>query len=951
MARLAQREWTIDVEQTAAAELTVINGGDIVATFNISLEGVDASWFTISPPQVNLYEGGRATVSIAITPPRLPSSTAGAHRLAVVITSPNYPGRVTRLGAVLTINRYLEFGVGELSPRQQTVSWRRRTGQVTVPITNKGNGDTGFRLTAEDDERACSFEFNIPGEQATLVKQAEMRLASGGTYPVPITVTPIHRKLVALRGRSHSYTVTVTMAEGDQIPRSLMGQVRSTPLIGPWLILLALIGMVALLVFQFRPNPEPLLTLEAASPVALGPVSRAPGHMALLRVDITTPTPTPAVDAGAGISPTPAGTTGEALAAGVAVTGTQPVTANGGPAPSAGLSTTALFTQTVPVTTSKHITTVTLSYAAQRFPGLGPANIINRLNGLFLKLTLEYQPRDGAWQVAKTSSEINSLEGKIIQAPPDSGRYRLRASNLLAQLVPMLEGVSREVPVNLTPVEPKILKFAADRPSALVGQTVTVYWQVSDAETLTLTRDGVEETLKDEELARGLRSYTLDKDATFALVATNKTWNKPVKMPLTVKVNVPTPTPVPPPVIVRFDVAPLSIFSGEPVKIGWEVTGADSVSIDHLGEGLPLKGDMSDQPVKSTSYHLTAIKNGADGVQIKTSSLLKEVEVKNAPTPTPTPAAPVVQLFDIVPKQLVRGDGQLAKLTWAVTGATTNVEIAGSDFTLTGLKSQDFISLTLQSTTLVVLTAYNGELKTSKAVEVTVLEPTPLPTATPPPTPAPPTPTPIPPPIISFFTAASATGADDTVTYAGRTDSGGTPVFTYEVEAGSAVRFNWEVKNAEKVSLVGYEDQPAIGSKALTIVAPNSYQLIAENAAGKNKVSTFIQIKVRAPKPPPAPSGATGTTGPAGNAVSWYYDQTATGKIVGFRIYRGGVTPHAGFAPVQTIQDPMSRTWVDPVSPTCGKVYYVVALYMDVLAGVQQETAASATSWYTTPCP
>ena len=41
---LAGREWTVDVEQTASTELTVANGGEIVATFGVRVEGVPESW-------------------------------------------------------------------------------------------------------------------------------------------------------------------------------------------------------------------------------------------------------------------------------------------------------------------------------------------------------------------------------------------------------------------------------------------------------------------------------------------------------------------------------------------------------------------------------------------------------------------------------------------------------------------------------------------------------------------------------------------------------------------------------------------------------------------------------------------------------------------------------------------------------------------------------------------
>ena len=253
VAELSEREWTVDVEQTATCQLSITNGGDIVATFVIRVEGVDESWVDVSSPAVNLNEGERESVTINITPPRLPSSRAGAHHLAVVVTSPNHPGRSSRRTATLTVNPYHEFAVGELSPKRQTVSWRQRSGQVTIPITNRGNSDTAFRLEAEDDERACRFELQVPGEATGMARQAEMRLPPERTSIIPIQITPISPRLAGLSPRLHCFTVTTTMLEGEQMPRALMGQLRSRPLIGAWQMALFAILLAVATAIIFRP--------------------------------------------------------------------------------------------------------------------------------------------------------------------------------------------------------------------------------------------------------------------------------------------------------------------------------------------------------------------------------------------------------------------------------------------------------------------------------------------------------------------------------------------------------------------------------------------------------------------------------------------------------------------------------------------------------------------------
>ena len=101
--------WEVDVEQTASTQLTIINGGDRVASFYVSVEGVSADWVYVEAPQVNLFEGGRAVVTIQITPPRATTSLAGKHPIAIIVTSPTYPGHYSRQIATLTINPFYGF--------------------------------------------------------------------------------------------------------------------------------------------------------------------------------------------------------------------------------------------------------------------------------------------------------------------------------------------------------------------------------------------------------------------------------------------------------------------------------------------------------------------------------------------------------------------------------------------------------------------------------------------------------------------------------------------------------------------------------------------------------------------------------------------------------------------------------------------------------------------------
>src|SRR5207253_657832 len=115
---------------------------------------------------------------------------------------------------------YFEFAVGELSPREQSIAYAQRDGTTVLPIVNKGNSQAAYRLEAEDDQRACSYEFAVPGNATSLARQAELRLPPNMGIHVPIRITPNRRSVFGMRKRRLSVTVTTTPLEGQHSPRS-----------------------------------------------------------------------------------------------------------------------------------------------------------------------------------------------------------------------------------------------------------------------------------------------------------------------------------------------------------------------------------------------------------------------------------------------------------------------------------------------------------------------------------------------------------------------------------------------------------------------------------------------------------------------------------------------------------------------------------------------------------
>ncbi|RLC76708.1 MAG: hypothetical protein DRI81_09760 [Chloroflexi bacterium] len=587
---LGEREWTVDVEQTAIAELTIVNGGDIVAAFEVRVEGLDGSWVAILPPRVNLNEGERASVTISITPPRRPASRAGGHPFSVVVTSSNYPGRSSRRGAALTVNPYYEFRVGELTPKRQTVSWRRQSGQVIVPIVNRGNSVALFRVEAEDDERACGFEIIAPGEEAGFARQAEMRLPPEHPFNIPIYITPHARKLWSLSQRFYSYAVTVSLLEDKQSPRALMGQLRSKPLIGPWLTALILLLLVVATVLTFRPRINDF-----------------------------------------GVEP-------EIVSTGESVRLTWNVS---------------------PFVTNLEI------------EGVGP---------------------------------VKGSGGTKTDSPDASCTYVLKADTWLSRLLPQLSEQAQET-VIVMPRTPGIETFSVDDTDITQGESVTLYWSVSDAGKVILTANGISQVIPPEEHI-GQRTVSPGENTVYALEAQSGSGMALKSVMVKVAPSVLE--------VQAFDVQPPQVMAGESVTITWQVAGADAVTISPLPTVYPSSGSTTYAPEQTMDFVLTA------------SNAESETRVVRSVVVNPAPEAPTIEFFAATPNQVTGGSSSQVQLTWSVVGATTNIEVTGPDFeTRSGLAAQDAITVQVDKSTTFILTAYNGDLHTSQVVEITALEPTP----------------------------------------------------------------------------------------------------------------------------------------------------------------------------------------------------------------------------------
>lgn len=659
---LSAKEWTISVEQTAAFEVTISNGGHIVAAFAISVEGIDPDWITISEPYLNLNEGERTTVTVYITPPRLPTSYAGPHYLAVVVTSSNHPNRYSQHGATLTINPFYEFGVGELSPKQQVISWFKRSGQTNMTIFNRGNSHAPFRVEGSDDERACSFEFQVPGEEVAQAAQAELRLPPEQGVAVPVRITPHSRRLFGFRRRNYAFTVTTMLLEGEQTPRSQLGQLGHKPLFGIWQMLLMTLLLLVLIVYFFRPVTY---TLTA------DPQTVQAGEEVLLRWRA---------------SPF----------AGLRITGGNIGAVDG---PSGEMVVTPQENTTYELRGENWLTWLSsgyFSYTEQAAVIVEPIRPVIRVFQPDATEVFTGEEVNLTWQVEFAEEIILTVNGapETLTEPAGSQSYPLQntttfilaASNQFGDVTESIE-----VRVSQPPVPtPFVKKFTVDKQVIVAGESIVLDWEVEGADRVELIPIG------DVPPIQSL-SRAPPQSLEYVLVATNgEARSQPIIRQ--VIVNTPTPgptaTPLPEaPVIEFFTASPDELIKGqeEDIALAWSVIG-NTTNIEISGpsvgviSGLNPQGSISVTADEATLFVLTAF-NGS-------LSASQTVQVADEdPTPTPEPPPPTATPFppaNIIffkaesgeeppkPEEVVQISensyevvvGSRVKLSWSVQNAT-----------------------------------------------------------------------------------------------------------------------------------------------------------------------------------------------------------------------------------------------------------------------------------------
>lgn len=645
-------DFQADVEQSATMQINVRNGGEFVGEFVCEVRGLDPSWVTIAPAVINLNDGGEGSFTVAVTAPRHPSSRAKAYYFSIVVTSPNYPGRMNSIGALLVLNPFYNYAVGDVDPRKQNISFTKRMGKAVIPIINLGNSPATYQVTGEDERHAATIEFDSPEQGLKLVGQMQAVVPPEQTMAVPIFVTPRKRHVVGFGGQDISYTVTVTPVNGDQTtPRSVLASARNMPLIGPIPIFLLVLALLLGVVWLLTPRIDEFTVDKTVT---------STGDTFTLSWK-TSPFTSLHIDPLVGKVDGPSGSK-SLTAADPNITYT--------------LVAETFLTPLYPpwFTAKKDVTLV-----------VNPVLPVIRTFASTAKTANIGDSVTISWAVDKADRLILNINGAPETIPPEqmtgSRTFTMESAttfNLQAFNADAPNGISQSLVVDAvipTPTAyppPAIKSFLVEPQTITLGDEVTLTWEVTGVDKVKIS--GIENELP----AKGSLTVRPTTNASYVLEAVTPDGQKTNSAVYNVTVNTPpTPTPVPgPPVIEYFKISPAEVAVGtadaKNIQLSWKVTGGiTNIQItDPSGKssGLAPEGTLTVSADKTTIFVLTAF-NGA-----LTASQTVQVKVKN-PVPkitslNPTSTSNVGGGSFVI---TVNGSGFVkeSKVQWAGTNRTT----------------------------------------------------------------------------------------------------------------------------------------------------------------------------------------------------------------------------------------------------------------------------------------
>ncbi len=254
---------SVDVEP--GSQVTILglirNQSELVDNFDLSVHGLPAGWWTVTPSTVYLVPYGTSgtyeqQIEIHLHPPRSPEAWARAWPFEVVAASRARGGVAAAAAARVVLRPFFELAT-ELHPARQSGRLKAR---YALTVRNRANARAEVALTAEDTDGECEFRF----------AQATVAIAPGNALECPFTCLP-PRQLWLGRAVERRFQVLATpigVSLATAPPQPPPGIFRQKPWLPWWLaVVVPLAVALAIALISLLPKQAAVPNLKGAANV------------------------------------------------------------------------------------------------------------------------------------------------------------------------------------------------------------------------------------------------------------------------------------------------------------------------------------------------------------------------------------------------------------------------------------------------------------------------------------------------------------------------------------------------------------------------------------------------------------------------------------------------------------------------------------------------------------
>jgi len=183
--------------ESVEATVAIRNQSQVVDEFDIRIQGLDPTWWTLSTTSVSLFPGDYGEAKLTIQPPKEAEAKAGSYSFQVRAVSQASPGEMTEEEAYLVLRGFLVWDV-EMSPTKVV----GESGTYRLTANNSGNTDITLIFEGKDPEESLNYAFShvkvtVPAGESALItlKVRPKKGEKGELYSFQVLGRPVEAKV------------------------------------------------------------------------------------------------------------------------------------------------------------------------------------------------------------------------------------------------------------------------------------------------------------------------------------------------------------------------------------------------------------------------------------------------------------------------------------------------------------------------------------------------------------------------------------------------------------------------------------------------------------------------------------------------------------------------------------------------------------------------------------